>query len=124
VLAVASNQRGLARGLVSEATLTAIEAEIQRALAPHDVAIAAFSYCPHELDAGCDCRKPKPGMILELASELQIDLASSWMIGDSRSDVEAGRAAGTRTALITASGQGDADVSAPTLRDVAAAIGP
>jgi histidinol-phosphate phosphatase family protein len=124
VLAVASNQRGLARGLVSEATLTAIEAEIQRALAPHDVAIAAFRYCPHELDAGCDCRKPKPGMILELARVLQIDLASSWMIGDSRSDVEAGRAAGTRTALITASGQGDADVSAPTLRDVAAAIGP
>ena len=123
MLAVVSNQRGIARGLVSEDTLTAIEAEIQGTLAPHGVAVAAFRYCRHELDAGCDCRKPKPGMILSLARELGIELASSWTIGDSRSDVEAGRAAGTSTALIAAAGHSDADVTAPTLREVAAAIG-
>ena len=120
---VVSNQRGIARGLVNERTLTQIEEEIQSGLAPHDVRIAAFRYCPHELGEGCDCRKPKPGLILDLARELQIDLASSWMIGDSASDVEAGRAAGTRTALIAADGKGDADLAAPTLLDVAAAIG-
>ena len=123
MLAVVSNQRGIARGLLSERTLTEIEDEIQRGLAPHGVRIAAFRYCPHELDEDCDCRKPKPGLIRDLARELQIDLASSWMIGDSASDVEAGRAAGTRTALIAADSRGDADLAAPTLREVAAAIG-
>ena len=120
MLAVVSNQRGVARGLVSHETLTAIEAEIQAALAPHGVQIAAFRYCPHELDGGCDCRKPKPGMILALAGELQIDLARSWMIGDSVSDVEAGRAAGTRTALIATAGV--ADLVGDSLGDVAAVI--
>jgi D-glycero-D-manno-heptose 1,7-bisphosphate phosphatase len=122
VLAVVSNQRGIARGLVSQETLAAIESEIQSALEPSGVAIAAFRYCPHELDAGCDCRKPKPGMLLELATTLGLDLASSWMIGDSRSDVQAGRAAGTRTALICGDGPGDADVTAPTLLALAAEI--
>jgi D-glycero-D-manno-heptose 1,7-bisphosphate phosphatase len=131
VLAVVSNQRGIARGLLTEATLSEIEAEIQAALAPHGARVEAFRYCPHELDAGCDCRKPKPGMLLELASTLKLDLARSWMIGDSRSDIQAGRAAGTHTALITA-GAGtpaesdavpDAELTAPTLREIAAAIG-
>ena len=119
-LAVVSNQRGIARGLVSAATLAAIEAEIQRALGPHGVRIEAFRYCPHELDEDCDCRKPRPGMILELARTLEIDLANSWMIGDSPSDVQAGRAAGTHTALIAASGE--AEIVGDSLSDVAAKI--
>ncbi|HEY1775820.1 MAG TPA: HAD family hydrolase [Solirubrobacteraceae bacterium] len=132
VLAVVSNQRGIARGLLTEATLSEIEAEIQAALAPHGARVEAFRYCPHELDADCDCRKPKPGMLLELARTLGLDLARSWMIGDSPSDVQAGRAAGTHTALITpapaAGGRAtsvagpDADITAPTLREIAAAI--
>jgi D-glycero-D-manno-heptose 1,7-bisphosphate phosphatase len=122
VLAVVSNQRGLARGLVSPATLSEIEDQIQAALAPHGARIEAFRYCPHELDAGCDCRKPKPGMLLDLAAALGLDLASSWMIGDSQSDMQAGRAAATRTALISGAADSDADVTAPTLRDVADAI--
>ena len=119
-LAVVSNQRGIARGLVSTATLAAIEAEIQRALAPHGAQIAAFRYCPHELDEDCGCRKPRPGMILDLARTLEIDLANSWMIGDSPSDVQAGRAAGTHTALIAPGG--DADLVGASLGEVAAAI--
>jgi histidinol-phosphate phosphatase family protein len=122
VLAVVSNQRGIARGVISRKTLTAIEAEIQAELAPHGAEIAAFRYCPHELDAGCDCRKPKPGMLLELATALNLELAGSWMIGDSATDVAAGRAAGTHTALIASAGEGDADLTAPTLLDVAAKI--
>jgi D-glycero-D-manno-heptose 1,7-bisphosphate phosphatase len=120
VLAVVSNQRGIARGLLSPETLSAIEGRLQAALAPHGVAIEAFRYCPHELDAGCDCRKPKPGMLLELAASLDLDLARSWMIGDAASDIQAGRAAGTRTALIADAG--DADIIAPSLLEVAAAI--
>jgi len=120
LLFVVSNQRGIARGLVTEQTLAEIEQEIQRGLAPHGVQITAFRYCPHQLDEGCDCRKPRPGLILELAAAHDIDLESSWTVGDSPADVEAGRAAGTQTALIATAG--NADRVAPSLADVAAAI--
>jgi D-glycero-D-manno-heptose 1,7-bisphosphate phosphatase len=102
VLAVASNQRGLARGLIDMATLRALEAVIQRKLAEHGCAIEAFGYCPHDEDAQCSCRKPRPGMILRLARDLDLDLRRSWMIGDSESDVLAGQAAGCRAALVGA----------------------
>lgn len=100
VLAIVSNQRGVARGLVSRTTLEEIEAIIQRELAERGCQAEAFRYCPHEPDEGCRCRKPAPGMIVELADELGLDLARSWMIGDSEDDVLAGEAAGCRTALI------------------------
>ena len=124
VLAVASNQRGIARGLVDGSTIAAIEAEIQARLGEHGVRIAAFRYCPHELDEGCDCRKPAPGMLFELARQLDVDLARSWMVGDSPSDVAAGRAAGCATALIDASAEPapSADLVAPSLLAAATAI--
>jgi D-glycero-D-manno-heptose 1,7-bisphosphate phosphatase len=100
VLAVVSNQRGVARGLVSPAVLTAIEERIQRDLAPYGCRIDAFRYCVHEEHDGCSCRKPKPGMLLDLADEMTLDLRSSWMIGDAMSDVLAGRAAGCQTVLL------------------------
>ena len=68
-LAVVSNQRGVARGLVEPQVLRDIEQLIQRRLAELGCAIEAFRYCPHERDAGCDCRKPAPGMLLWLAAE-------------------------------------------------------
>ena len=102
VLAVASNQRGIARGSVTPGVLRAIEQRVQADLRPYGAQIAAFAYCPHELDAGCDCRKPKPGLLRRLAEQLDLELASSWMVGDSPTDVEAGRAAGCRTALLGA----------------------
>ena len=122
MLAIVSNQRGIARGLIELETLDAIEERIQQALAPHGVRVEAFRYCPHDLDAGCDCRKPRPGMLLDLATTLDLDLHASWMIGDSPTDIQAGHAAGTHTALITPAGTGDADVTAPTLLDFAKEI--
>jgi histidinol-phosphate phosphatase family protein len=123
VLTVVSNQRGIARGLVTWEALRAIEARIQHDLAAEDCSIAAFRYCPHELHANCPCRKPRPGMMHELAETLSLDLARSWAVGDCETDVEAGRAAGCRTALV---GQeratAAADVGAPTLGAVASAI--
>ena len=100
MLAVVSNQRGVARGLVDPAVLVEIEEEIQSALRPLRAEIGAFRYCPHALEAGCECRKPQPGMLLSLARERGIDLSRSWMIGDSASDVIAGQRAGCATALI------------------------
>ncbi len=125
MLAVVSNQRGLSRGLLSTQTLAEIEYEIQSRLRERGAEIAAFRYCPHALDAGCDCRKPAPGMILELSRALELDLPRCWVIGDSPSDVAAGRAAGARTALIAAErtgGEERADLVAGSLAEVAEAI--
>lgn len=110
---VVSNQRGIARGLVRPETLGEIEARIQADLAGHGCRVASFRYCPHEIDAGCPCRKPRPGLLLQAAAEMGLDLAASWMIGDDESDVEAGRAAGCRTLLLGPGG------SAADLREAA-----
>ena len=102
MLGVASNQRGVARGLVHPDVLAAIERRIQKDLKPLGVAIDAFRYCPHDLDANCICRKPKPGLLHILAEDLDIDLEQSWMVGDAGTDVAAGLAAGCRTAVVGA----------------------
>ena len=100
--AVVSNQRGIARGLVEERVLRQIEVRIQDELAARDCRIEAFRNCPHDLDDQCACRKPAPGLLLELARELDLDLGRSWVIGDSESDVLAGEAAGCKTVLLGA----------------------
>ena len=116
VLTVVSNQRGVARGLVTSSALRAIEQRIQRDLAAHECTIDAFRYCFHDDEDACRCRKPKPGMIVDLALELDLDLGRSWVIGDSESDVRAGVAAGCRTAFVGDPGLSvDADVLACSL---------
>lgn len=122
-LTVVSNQRGVARGLVAPSTLREIEARIQSDLARYDCAVEAFRYCIHDLQDGCECRKPKPGMILDLARELDLDLAQSWLIGDSEDDIKAGAVAGCRTALIGESSMEVApDIVAGSLAEASARI--
>ena len=116
VLAVVSNQRGLSRGLVDTAVLHALERVIQRELADRGSSVRAFRYCPHDEQALCDCRKPRPGMILQVAHELDLDVRRSWMIGDSESDVVAAHAAGCRAALVGAVPERwEPDLVAPSL---------
>jgi len=115
-LVVVSNQRGLARGLVTTAVLREIEQRIQDALAPHGCRVEAFRYCPHDHADACACRKPAPGLLLAAAADLGLDLGASWMIGDAASDVRAGRGAGCHTALIGGDGGGsEADLCADGL---------
>jgi histidinol-phosphate phosphatase family protein len=122
-LAVVSNQRGVARGLVTWSTLHAVEARIQTDLAPFGAEVKGFYYCPHEADEGCGCRKPRPGLLLEAAGELQLDLSGSTMIGDSEDDVQAGRAAGCYTILVGSTGSPTAsDLVVPDLGSAARAI--
>jgi D-glycero-D-manno-heptose 1,7-bisphosphate phosphatase len=122
-LAVVSNQRGVARGLVTWSTLRAVEARIQADLVPLGAQVAGFYYCPHERDEGCECRKPRPGLLLEAARELQLDLDLSTMIGDSEDDVKAGRAAGCYTILVGSLGSTTApDLVAADLASAARAI--
>jgi D-glycero-D-manno-heptose 1,7-bisphosphate phosphatase len=102
VLFVVSNQQGVGLGVLKRSALHDIELRMIRDLAERGSTIRAFAYCVHVAESGCDCRKPEPGLILRLASDFDIDLNRSWMIGDSESDVIAGQAAGCRTALVGA----------------------
>jgi histidinol-phosphate phosphatase family protein len=99
-LVVVSNQSGIGDGRFEAAALEAVERRIRELLAPWQVSIDAFYYCPHTRSRGCDCRKPAPGLLLRAAAERGIDLGNSWLIGDILDDVEAGRRAGCRTALL------------------------
>lgn len=121
-LVVVSNQRGIARGLVTDEVLRETESALAAALAPERVEIAGFYYCPHEIEEECDCRKPRPGLLLRAAEELGLDLAASWIIGDSESDIRAGEAAGCRTLFLGAGNEVGADLAAESLRDAAALV--
>lgn len=96
VLIVVTNQPDVARGTTPKATVEAINDAIAREIP----AIDKFIVCFHDDSDNCDCRKPRPGMLLAGAAEFDIDLARSYMIGDRRGDVEAGIAAGSRTIFV------------------------
>lgn len=96
-----SNQRCVAKGLVSIPELEALHQRMRAWLFEYGAVINAIYYCPHEkTQPPCNCRKPEPGMLLQAAREHQIDMANSWMIGDSESDIEAGHRAGCNTLRI------------------------
>jgi D-glycero-D-manno-heptose 1,7-bisphosphate phosphatase len=106
-IVVVSNQSGIAYGYFDEAALDKVWTRISSLLENSDVKIDAYYYCPHHsngkvqgLNIECECRKPQPGMLLKAASDLNIDLSQSWMIGDILNDVEAGNRAGCKTILI------------------------
>ena len=108
---VVTNQPVIARGEVTVPELQEIHNKMETLLGAEGAYLDAIYYCPHhphkgyegevpELKIDCECRKPKPGMLLKAAEDLNIDLSQSWMIGDGENDVKAGKAAGCRTALI------------------------
>jgi D-glycero-D-manno-heptose 1,7-bisphosphate phosphatase len=106
-LACVSNQPAAAKGLVSVRELLAVHRRVIELLALEGVELASTRLCLHhpqgvvpELTRSCSCRKPAPGMLLDTAAALGIDLPASWMVGDTDADIGAGRAAGCRTLLI------------------------
>jgi D-glycero-D-manno-heptose 1,7-bisphosphate phosphatase len=97
---VVTNQRGIARGLMSADDLAAIHALLRSRLAAADASLDAIYYCPHE-EGECDCRKPRTGMFVAARRDfLQIDFASSVVIGDSMRDVEAANAIGAKAVRV------------------------
>ncbi|OGV38402.1 MAG: hypothetical protein A2020_15200 [Lentisphaerae bacterium GWF2_45_14] len=110
---VVSNQSGIARGYFSEETLSLINKRIAELLAESGAAVDAWYHCPHHPDGKiecykteCSCRKPAPGMILRAAEEYNISLSKSAMIGDKKSDIEAGFNAGCRIGILVSTGYG------------------
>ncbi len=104
--AVATNQSGVARGLVSPKNLDLIHALIQEEMARHGIDILSFHCAPYMTDFPHHFRKPNPGMLLEAARWHRFNPAWSWMVGDRMSDVEAGHRAGFRSARVRASEEG------------------
>ncbi|HYT47798.1 MAG TPA: D-glycero-beta-D-manno-heptose 1,7-bisphosphate 7-phosphatase [Burkholderiales bacterium] len=99
-IAVATNQSGIARKLFDTRTLFAIHDKLQRAVAQAGGRIDAFFFCPHAADSSCECRKPKPGMLLEIARRFNVPLEEVYVVGDARRDVEAAAAAAARPVLV------------------------
>lgn len=125
---VVTNQPVIARGEVTEDELTEIHQKMETLLGKDGAYIDDLYYCPHHPHKGyegeiealkidCDCRKPKPGMLLQAAKDHHIDLSNSWMIGDSENDILAGKAAGCKTAYIGKEDYGQ-DITSESLLDV------
>ena len=104
---VVTNQAGVARGYFTEEMIHTVHDRLKEDLARSGARLDAIYYCAHHPSVGdppyrrdCDCRKPKPGLILRAAADLDIDLAGSWMIGDRHSDIELARNAGVNSAFV------------------------
>jgi D-glycero-D-manno-heptose 1,7-bisphosphate phosphatase len=108
---VATNQSGLGRRLLDTATLISIHDKLHRALAQVGGRIDAVFFCPHTADADCDCRKPKPGMLIDIGRRFGIELTGVPCIGDSLRDLQAAEACGAQPILVL-TGKGE-----KTLRD-------
>jgi histidinol-phosphate phosphatase family protein len=102
LLVLVSNQSAIGRGWVDRGDVERVHGRLVSLLAEHGVRLDAAYYCPHTPEEGCTCRKPAPGMLLQAARELEVDLRASFLIGDKPGDIEAGHRAGCRTILLTA----------------------
>jgi D-glycero-D-manno-heptose 1,7-bisphosphate phosphatase len=97
---VATNQSGVGRGLIDLLTLNRIHRKMIDAMRAVGARIDAIFYCPHAEEKGCDCRKPKPGMLLEIGRRFGVDLAKVPAVGDARRDLLAAKAAGAMPILV------------------------
>lgn len=102
ILIIITNQAGIARGYYTKEALNEIHKKMNRLLKEQDVVLDDVFYCPHHPDftGACDCRKPKPGMIIKAKEKYNIDLQNSYMVGDTLKDIESGLAANCKTVLV------------------------
>lgn len=113
-LFIVTNQGGVGLGFLKEKDLQKIHDYLDQLLREKGGRISEFAYCPHKPKAGCDCRKPHPGMLLDLAKRHDLALEESVMVGDHERDIEAGKKAGCKTVFI-GDEETTADRKAPSL---------
>lgn len=101
-LIVITNQSGLARGYFTEETLNKIHNKMKRILRENNVILTDIFICPHHPDITgiCECRKPKPGLLIQAKQKYNIDLKNSYMVGDTLKDIQAGKNAGCKTIFV------------------------
>jgi D-glycero-D-manno-heptose 1,7-bisphosphate phosphatase len=103
-IVVITNQSGIGRGLITPAQLQAMNQRLQDMVKAAGAQLAGIYCCPHAPDAGCQCRKPAQGLMLQAAAELQFEPARAVVVGDQDSDVEFGRRAGSFTIRVSSDG--------------------
>ncbi len=100
LVVVITNQSAINRGLITHEMVSQIHGSIQNYLKANGTYVDGFFYCPHKPDENCNCRKPKSGLLNNAILELNIDINSSWMIGDNDSDIEASTSIGCKAIKI------------------------
>lgn len=127
-VAIATNQSGIARGYYDLDTLNAMHEKLRGELATHGATIDMIAFCPHGPDDHCECRKPKPGMYLEIAKRFDVSLAGVPIIGDSLRDLQAAQAVAASPILVR-TGKGERTIAKgeglegiPVYEDLAAAV--
>ena len=100
LVTIASNHSGIARGIYSEDELVEMNAKMQRMLAARGASVDGIFYCPHGPEANCICRKPKPGLLFQIAKQFDIDLSQTPLVGDNISDIQAAKMANAKPVLV------------------------
>ncbi|MFD1260929.1 D-glycero-beta-D-manno-heptose 1,7-bisphosphate 7-phosphatase [Entomomonas asaccharolytica] len=99
-VAVATNQSGIARGYYNVATLEAMHNKLRALVTEAGGELGMIAYCPHGPNDGCDCRKPKPGLLQQISEYYQVPLQEVWFVGDSASDLKAAQAVACQQVLV------------------------
>ncbi|MFC2030405.1 D-glycero-beta-D-manno-heptose 1,7-bisphosphate 7-phosphatase [Chloroflexota bacterium] len=129
-IVLVTNQSPIGRGILTEQQVKGINRRLVAEIEAHGGRVDGVYYCPHDPDDGCECRKPNPGLLLQAARELRLDLTRSYLIGDAASDVEAALAAGCSPIFVlTGRGRGQRSLlqrqgtqHVPVAQDLIAAV--
>ncbi len=112
-IVIVTNQSAVGRGIISLAQAEAINRQVVEHIRSQGGRVDAAYLCPHAPGTGSPCRKPQPGMLLQAARDLNLDLSRSWMVGDALTDVQAGQAAGVAQSVLVRTGRGATQLSLP-----------
>jgi histidinol-phosphate phosphatase family protein len=110
-IVIVTNQSAVGQDIISIDTALSINNRLVNLIRSQSGKLDHAFLCPHIPDIGCECRKPKPGLLLQAAEKLSLDLKRSWMIGDAWSDIQAGYAAGVHGTIIVKTGRGTVQLS-------------
>jgi D-glycero-D-manno-heptose 1,7-bisphosphate phosphatase len=110
---IVTNQSAVGRGLMSLKTANEINEQLVNLIHRQGGKLDAVYICPHRPEENCFCRKPRPGLLLQAANDLSLDLSRSWMIGDAWSDLQAGQMAGVRQSILVRTGRGKEQLLLP-----------
>ena len=121
-IVIVTNQSAIGRGLIRPEKADEINRQLVNLIQDNGGQVGGVYVCPHKPDDDCFCRKPKPGLLLQAANELSLDLQCSWMIGDAWSDVQAGQRAGVLQNIILKTGRGTEQLLGPRPEEIAASL--
>jgi D-glycero-D-manno-heptose 1,7-bisphosphate phosphatase len=118
-IVIVTNQSAVGRGLILQANADEINHRLVNLIHHHGGQVDGVYMCPHKPDDDCLCRKPRPGLLLQAAGELSLNLQRSWMIGDAWSDLQAGQRAGVRHTILLKTGRGAEQLQQPGPEEIA-----